>query len=119
MVKTNKYNNMATHTMTKSVVGKHITTEVENFLATKGFTEVDDQGRYLTIHNPTYADDYFTEASFTFYKGTLGCNSDPWILAGPGYSNWEPPTVEDFGQDFEKITKEVEQFLENLIKTLS
>ena len=72
--------------LTKKEVGQAITMEVRYFLETLGFDDEDDQGRYITFFSKDYPD---PEDTITFYKGTLGCNSDPYALVGPGYSNFE------------------------------
>jgi hypothetical protein len=99
--------------MTKKEVGKKITNEFITFMESKGFTEEDDQGYTITFFNPDYKGEDYHDAAITFYKGTLGCNSDPYMLAGPGYINYEPPA------DFEKVSAEAEYFLDQLIKSLS
>jgi len=100
--------------VTKKEIGKQITNGVVNFMASKGFTEVDDQGYTIEFLNPDYTgDDDYMEATIIFYKGTLGCNSDPYLTAGPGYGNYTAP------EDFEEVTTEVEYYLDQLIKKLS
>ena len=99
--------------MTKKESGKSITNGVVNFLASKGFTDEDDQGREITFLNPDYKGEEYSECTITFYKGTLGCNSDPYLISGPGYINFEAP------QDFENIAAETEYYLDQLIKKLS
>jgi hypothetical protein len=99
--------------MTKKEVGKKITNEFITFMESKGFTEEDDQGYTIDFLNPDYKGDDYMEATITFYKGTLGCNSDPYMLAGPGYINYEAP------KDFENVSAEAEYFLDQLIKSLS
>jgi len=99
--------------MTKKEVGKKITNEFITFMESKGFTEEDDQGYTITFFNPDYEGEDYQDAAITFYKGTLGCNSDPYMLAGPGWINYEAP------EDFEKVSAEAEYFLDQLIKSLS
>tara|TARA_R110002074_G_scaffold125013_1_gene261832 strand:- start:624 stop:923 length:300 start_codon:yes stop_codon:yes gene_type:complete len=99
--------------MTKKEVGKKITNDFITFMESKGFTEEDDQGYTIEFLNPDYKGDDYMEATITFYKGTLGCNSDPYMLAGPGYSNYEAP------EDFAQVEQEAEIFLDTLINELS
>jgi len=96
--------------LTKKEVGQKITWEVRYFLEALGFTEEDDQGRYITFFNPDYTDQ---EATITFYKGTLGCNSDPYALTGPGYSNFEYP------EGLKEIETKLDAFINNLIDKLN
>jgi len=92
--------------LTKREVGQKITNEVRYFLEALGFDEEDDQGRYITFFNKDYSD---PEAVITFYKGTLGCNSDPYALTGPGWSNFEYP------EGLKEIETELDLFIDNLI----
>ena len=76
----------------------------------KGFTDEDDQGYHIEFLNPDYTEEDQREVTITFYKGTLGCNSDPYMISGPGYINYVAP------EGFDKIASEAEYFLDQSIK---
>ncbi len=96
--------------LTKKEIGKAITNEFITFMESKGFTDEDDQGYHIEFLNPDYDQEDYREVTITFYKGTLGCNSDPYMISGPGYINYEAP------KDFENIAAETEYFLDQTIK---
>tara|TARA_B110000238_G_C15750948_1_gene279123 strand:+ start:77 stop:403 length:327 start_codon:yes stop_codon:yes gene_type:complete len=95
--------------LTKKQVGKEITNKVIEYLATLGFTEEDDQGGYIEFFKPEFND---PEATITFYKGTLGCNSDPYAICGPGYINY------DFEKQFKEVETKLDAFINDLINKL-
>ena len=98
---------------TKKEIGKEITNGFITFMESKGFTDEDDQGYHIEFLNPDYTEEDQREVTITFYKGTLGCNSDPYMISGPGYVNYVAP------EGFDKIAAEAEFFLDQLIKKLS
>ena len=99
--------------MTKKEVGKKITNDFITFMESKGFTDQDDQGYTIEFLNPDYTEEDQREVTITFYKGTLGCNSDPYMIAGPGYANYVAP------EGFDQVEQEAEIFLDTLINELS
>ena len=96
--------------LSKKEIGKAITNEFIAFMDSKGFTEEDDQGYHIEFLNPDYDQQDRQEVTITFYKGTLGCNSDPYMIAGPGYINYEAP------EGFDILEEEAENFLDQTIK---